>query len=198
MRYSSMHPPLISKPHHLQRLVGDDVTTLGREDIGRRLLGGSADRLSLVRSKGLVAVEVLVDDTGHAFLAMVADRLGAVVPEGLLVLDGKGEDVGGLSDVGLEVEAGEDTRAARKGLAGLVEGGLHHGVVLGQEVELDQVSDLGDNVLRFEVETIVGSGGTSKDAVDDTGGWGGGWGSGGKAQKGGGSDSEGGEGDHFD
>lgn len=43
-------------------------------------------------------------------------------------------------------------------------------MVLWEEVELDEVTRLGDDVLGLEVQTIVGGGGAGKDAVDDAGG----------------------------
>ena len=128
---------------------------------------------------------------------MVAVGLGAVVPDGLLVLDHEGEDVLGLLARGSgEVEATEE--AMRLWLAGLVEGGLGDGVVLGQEVELDHITDFSDYVLRLEVETLVCGCAAGEDAVDDTRWWGNRGGGVSKAQEGGGSKGNGSEGDHVD
>lgn len=129
---------------------------------------------------------------------MVAVGLRAVVPEGILVLDGELEDVGSLTGIGFKVETGEDAVAASKRLAWLVEGGLCNGVVLGEEVEFDQIADLGDNVLGLEVKTRVLSGATGEDAVDDTSRADGVGSSGGEAKEGGGKSSDGSVGDHFD
>jgi hypothetical protein len=54
---------------------------------------GKSSILLVVR-KGILAVEVLVDDTGHTVLAMATYGLGAVVPERQSVLDDNLEDVG--------------------------------------------------------------------------------------------------------
>lgn len=71
-------------------------------------------------------------------------------------------------------------------------------MVLGEEVEFDEVADGGDDVLRLEVEAFVVGGGAGGDAVYDAGrgdrvGCGGG-----EAEEGGGSEGEGSEGNHFD
>lgn len=103
-------------------------------------------------SQGVGPVEVLVDDTSHAVLAVVACGLGTVVPDGGLVLDDDLEDVGSLWALG-------GLEAAEEGLgeggvrdAGLAEGRLGDRVVFGEEVPLDDVSDLSDDVFWVEEE----------------------------------------------
>ncbi len=136
---------------------------------------------------------------------MIAHGLGAVVPEGVLIHDSDGEDAIGLAGRGSKVEAGEDGIGAAERLAGLVKGRLDHSVVLGQEVPFDYVANLGDDVLRLEVKTAVGGGGTSEDSVNDArgpdldlAGVERSWGSRAETQEGSGSEGDGGEGDHFD
>lgn len=100
---------------------------------------------------------------------MIPIRLAAVVPERFLVCDLEGKHLVGFTLGGCEVEAAEDAVAALEGLAGLVEGGLHDRVVLGEEVEFDVVADFGDDVLRLEVQALVFRGCACEDAVDDAG-----------------------------
>lgn len=127
---------------------------------------------------------------------MIANSLGAVVPERLFAGDLKGEDVGSLAVVGLEVEAGEDTVFER--LAWLVERGLSDGVVLGKEVELNVVTNLGDNVLGLEVQTLVRCCRAGEDAVDDARAALADGACGGEADDSGRSGKDGGEGNHFE
>lgn len=187
-----------SRPHRLQRLIRHDPPTLRSQRVSRRLLRDRILRHLLILRERLIAVEVLIDNAAHAALAMIAGCLAAVVPEGLGVLDGELEHVGRLALLGGEVEAGEDAGAAGERLARLVERRLHHGVVLGQEVELDEVADFGDDVLRLEVQTAVLDGAAGEDAVDDARGADGGGCGGGEAEEEGCRGGEGSVGDHFD
>jgi len=111
-----------------------------------------------VGGQGVGSVEVLVDDTSHSVLAVVARSLGTIVPGGSLVLDDDLEDVGGLwAPCGLEAaEEGLGEGGVRD--AGLAEGGLGDRVVLGKEVPLDDVSDLGDDVFWVEEEGASAAG----------------------------------------
>lgn len=112
--------------------VGELASTEAVKGVGRGLASDGVLCEFLVLGEGLVVVvEVLVDDGGHAGLAVVAGGLGAVVPDGVLVFDLEGEDVLVLAGAGGSgvVEAGKD--AAGERLAGLLEGGLGDGVVLG-------------------------------------------------------------------
>jgi len=127
--------------------------------------------------------------------------LRAVKPQWELILDDDSEGVGGLA-AGGGLEAGEDG-VVGDGDAGLGEGGLRERVVHRVEVDLDQVADLGDDILGLEVQAVE----TGEDTVggaaltgDDgrrgilTGCGGGKGGSeGGSAEK-----SDGGEGNHVD
>ena len=122
---------------------------------------------------------------------MVAHRLAAVEPERLVVCDGDGEDLRVLA-LGRGEKAGEDGILVDR-LAGPVEGGLHEGVVLGQEVHLHQVAGLGHHVLGLE-EQLGGEAGL--DAVDDAGGGRRVGGGAGQAEQGRGSEGGGGEGNH--
>ena len=66
-----------------------------------------------------------------------------------------------------------------------------------QEVELNLVTNLGNNILRLKVETAVLNGGSGSDAVDDSGG------AdtdrrGGRSKADDSSSNDGGEGNHFD
>lgn len=91
------------------------------------------------------------------------------LPHSFLVLDHEGKDVLCLARGSREVEAGEDALAVGQRLAWLVKAGLYDGVVLGKEVEFDQIAGLGDDVLGLEVQAVVGGGRACPDAVDDTG-----------------------------
>jgi len=113
----------------------------------------------------VLVVKVLVDDTNHAVLAVVAVLLRAVVPDGSLVLNNDLEDIGSLALLSGEVEAGEETVTLGERLAGLAEAGLGDGVVVGEEVPLDNVTDLGDDVVGVEAETAK----AGIDGVGDTG-----------------------------
>lgn len=149
------------------------------------------------------AVEVLVDDANHAVLAVLAGVLSAVVPDGLLVLDDDLEDVGGLSLGGKEVEAGEEGGAVGQGVARVAKVGLGNGVVAGQVVPLDDVTHLGDDVVRIEAKAAEAGDDGVGDACELVGagrglGAGGVGGSGGHG--GGSSQKDGGEGldrEHF-
>jgi hypothetical protein len=182
-----------------QRLVGLNPPTLTLKLICTRLHSNRALALLLVHRKRLIARKVLIDDARHTRLAVVACGLTAVVPEGVLVLDLEREDAVGLALHGRKVEAREDALVAAERRAWLVEGGLHDGVVLGQEVEFDQVTDLGHDVLGLEVEAVVGGGGARGDAVhaagraDFVGG-----GCSAETEESGGCESDGCETDHFD
>lgn len=81
---------------------------------------------------------------------MSAVGLGAVEPERSLVDDGEDEDVWRLAGLSDEVEAGEDGVVVDRD-AGVLERGLRKGVVLGEEVDFDDVADFSDDVLRLEV-----------------------------------------------
>jgi len=83
---------------------------------------------------------------------MIANRLRAVVPKRILGRDLEGEDVLCFARHGREVEAREDGFVACQRLARLVEGGLHDGVVLGEEVEFYEVADFGDDVFGLDCE----------------------------------------------
>ncbi|KAI6758789.1 hypothetical protein HG530_011029 [Fusarium avenaceum] len=154
---------------------------LNRRD--NRHTSQGSELLVAAQAKVLV-VKVLVDNTNHAGLAVVALLLRAVVPDGLLVLDGKLEDIGSLALLGSKVETGEETSAVGEGLAGLAEAGLSDGVVHGEEVPLDDVTNLGDHVVGIEAESTqagvdgVGHAGESDGLVGVTTGCLGGWGRG--------------------
>lgn len=182
----------------LQRLVLHNATTLGLRRVSARLLCNRRLSLLLIRRKRLIPIKVLVNHPAHTLLAMIPIRLRAIVPKRLLVLDQEREHIARLAARGCKVEAREDTFASGKGLAGLVEGGLHDGVVLGEEVEFDEVADFGDDVLGLEVEPLVFDCAAGCDAVDDAGGRDGFRGCGGQAEESGGSEGDGGGGDHFD
>jgi hypothetical protein len=103
-------------------------------------------KLLLVWRKPLVPIKVLVDDIVHTLLAVAPNVLRAVVPKRLPVLDQQPHDVVGLAAQDRKVEAGEEAGAVSEGIARLVDVGLHDGVVLRVEVELDKVADFSDNV----------------------------------------------------
>jgi hypothetical protein len=163
--------------------------------------------LFLVGGESVGAVEVLVDNHAHAALAVVALGLRAVEPEWLLILDNDGEDVGVLALGGWH-EAGEDGVVV-DGLAGLGEGRLSEGVILRVEVDLDEVANLCDDVLRLEVETVEAGddtvGGSVRGGCNNTGWWsvcGAGWvccaSWHGRCEGSGANESDGCEADHFD
>ena len=83
---------------------------------------------------------------------MIALGLGAVEPDGLLVRNIDGEDIGVLLAGWCGHEAREKGTTCLRN-ARLGEGGLCHGVIGGEIMELDNVTDLGNNVLGVEVET---------------------------------------------
>lgn len=131
--------------------VGNDLSTL---------LNWGDDRLDSLSGKLLVSseaevlvIKVLVDYTNHAILAVVSHLLSTVVPDGLGVLNHNLEDIRSLALLGREVEAGEETAAVGERLAGLTEAGLCDGVVLGEEVPLDNVADFSDDVVGIESKT---------------------------------------------
>lgn len=144
--------------------VGQDDTAL--LDIRHDGDSSQSGQLAVLGEAEVLVVEVLVDDTDHAALAVVAHGLGAVVPDGLrVVLDDDLEHIGRPALLGTEVEAGEEAGAVGQGLAGVGKVGLDDGVVEGQELELDNVTNLGDDVVRLEAETAE----TGGDGVGDTG-----------------------------
>ena len=175
--------------------VGNNVSAITRLRRRDRRVGKSSSLL--VSSERLVAIEVLVDDEGHSALAVEASGLRAVEPQRSLVLDGEGEDVGGFAGLSHEVEAREDGIVV-DGLAGLLERGLGEAVVLGEEVDFDEVADLSDDVFGLEVEASICGSGTGEDAVDDTGLRGVKGSGSGEAEESESGNSDGGEGDHFD
>lgn len=143
-------------------------TAIRRLDIRTRLLSCCPNTRLLVLSEGLLRViERLVDNTAHALLAMIAVDLTAIIPEWFFRLNLEREHIRCLAGGCWEVETGEDTAAER--LARSVEGRLSDGVVLGEEVELDVVSDFCDDVLGLEVKTIILGCGAGVNAMDDAG-----------------------------
>lgn len=130
--------------------VGDDLTTLDPRRDDRST--GLSSKLSELGKAEILVVEVLVDHTHHAVLAVVADLLCAVVPNGVRGLNHNLEDILSLSLFGGKVEAGEEASAISDRLARGVEAGLGDGVVLGEEVPFNHVSNLGDNVVGIEAE----------------------------------------------
>lgn len=133
---------------------------------------------------------------------MVTISLAAVVPERILVLDEEGENIRSLAAGGREVKAGENAGGGAVGvcerLAGLVERRLDDSVVLGEEVELDEVADLGDDILGLEVEALVLDGAANEDAAHVTSRDDGVGSSGGEAEEGGSGHGESRVGNHFD
>ncbi len=132
-------------------VLDDDTTLLSRRNNGGTSLGSS---LLVLGESEIVAVEVLVDDSSHALLAVIADSLGAVVPDGVLGLDDELEDILGLTLLDGKLETREETVATSQGLARVSKVGLGDGVVLGHELPLDHVTDLGDHIGRLKVETV--------------------------------------------
>jgi len=110
-------------------------------------------------------VKVLVDHTNHAVLAVVADGLRAVVPGRLIRSDHNLEHIRVLALLGREIEAGEETGAVGERLARVGKVGLRNGVVEGQELPLDNVTNLSDDVVRLELETAE----AGRDRVSDAG-----------------------------
>lgn len=143
--------------------VGDDRASLNNRGHDRSTRAGGQ---GLVGSQGVGRVEVLVDDTNHAVLTVVAGGLGTVVPDGGLVLDDDLEDVGGLDGVAGRLEAAEEG-LGEGGVrdAGLAKGWLGDGVVLGEEMPLHYVSNLGDDVIGVKDESASAAG---DDRVGDT------------------------------
>lgn len=133
----------------------------------------------------------MIDNPTHPLLTMVSLR--AVVPKRLLILHQEGKHLVCLATSRSKVEAGEDAAAAGERLAGCAEGRLHDAVVLGEEVEFNEVADGGDDVLGLEVEAGVFGGGARCYTVDDAGCGDGVWGCGGEAEEG---KCEGGKGEH--
>lgn len=84
---------------------------------------------------------------------------GAVDENGV----GWGRGVGGGDGHEARVDAGHTVVVERDGLAGVVEVGLGHGVVLGVELELDHVAYVGFEVVGGECEGSIAS------DVDDVG-----------------------------
>lgn len=113
----------------------------------------------------VLVIKVLVDHTSHALLAVIACLLCTVIPDRLLILHDDLEDIAGLAALSAKVETGEEGVAVIEGLAGLPEAGLGDGVVLGEEVPFDNVTDLSDNVVGVEAETAE----ASDDGVSDAG-----------------------------
>lgn len=113
----------------------------------------------LVNRQRVSRVKVLVDDAGHAHLAVVPDRLRTIVPDGRLVLlDHDLEDVGRLG-----LPLGHGLEPAEEGLrrewnARVGKRGLRDAVVARQEVPLDDVPDLGDDILRVKEEGTAAAG----------------------------------------
>lgn len=101
----------------------------------------------------VLVVKVLVDNTSHTHLAMVTLLLRAVVPDWLGVFDDNLEDVGSLAFHGGEVKASEETGAVSERLTRFAKAGLGNGVVGGEEVPFDDVTDLSHDVVGVEAET---------------------------------------------
>lgn len=153
------------------------------------LLNSRNHRDTSIGSKLLVSaqakvliIKVLIDHTGHALLAMRASLLSTVVPDGLLILHHNLEHILILPTLSLKVEASEEGVPVIERLAGLAEAGLRNGVVLGEEVPLDNIADFSDDVVRVEAETAeagndgVGDAGEVGGSGDFLGGCGGGCG----------------------
>lgn len=99
-----------------------------------------------------------VDHHGHAVLAVPA--LGAVQPEGsgVVDLDGVGGDHAHRRRGGHRLETRVEASSVAvhgHGLAGLVEGGLGHGVVAGEELELHELAGRGLDIAGGEGEGAV-------------------------------------------
>ncbi|KAF3932410.1 hypothetical protein ABW19_dt0208574 [Dactylella cylindrospora] len=187
--------------------VGDEVSTVNPRWSSRHAT--IEHSVLLVLSKSSWRVVVLVDDTGHTVLAMVSNGLSAVEPDWILVGDGDLEDLVALA-LSNGDKAGEEGFAVRLGVAGVEEVGLDDGVVPWEEVELDDFTDLGDNVVWVEVEASAADDDGVSDAVvlgwspvvaarDFSGaGWSGGGASDEDGSQSGGDDSDGLGSEHFD
>jgi hypothetical protein len=126
-----------SPESHLQRHIGRNPPTLTLQNIPASLLCYRPLAILLVLRERCLPIEVLINHTRHTHLAMVPYSLRAEVPEWVLVLHLERKHVRCLAGLSSEVEAGEDAGAAGEWFAGLVEGGLHDGVILGEVVEFD-------------------------------------------------------------
>lgn len=127
-------------------------------------------------------IKVLVDDTNHTLLAVVPCSLGAVVPDSVLGLDNNLEDKLVLALLGRKPEAGEEAGAVGERFAGVGKVGLGDRVVGGEELPLDNVTNLSDDVVGLEVEAVEAGDDGVGDAsevngagglVTRRGGWGG-------------------------
>jgi hypothetical protein len=105
----------------------------------------------------VLVIKVLVDNTNHTILAMVSHLLSTVVPDRLGIFDYNLEDIRSLALLGREVETSEEATAVGERLAGLTEAGLGDGMVLGEEVPLDNVADFSDDVVGVEAKTTEAS-----------------------------------------
>lgn len=143
----------------------------------RRLHRHCRLRVLLVHRERLRPTEILIHNHAHPLLTMIANRLTAVKPQRLRVVDHDGENLVCLARYGREVETRENARTVCERGAGRCEGRLHDGMVLGQEVEFQEVAWSCDDVFGLEVQACIGSGGARVDAVDYTcAAWGGcGW-----------------------
>jgi len=84
---------------------------------------------------------------------MVALLLRAIVPDWLGILNHDLEDIRSLAFLSSKVEAGEEPSAISERLARLAKAGLSNGVVGGEEVPFDDVTDFSDDVVGVETET---------------------------------------------
>lgn len=130
---------------------------------------------------------------------MVANNLTAVVPKRIFVFDLKRKDTVRLALLRCEVEAREDAVAACEWLARFVKARLNNRMILGHEVEFDEVPNFSYDRFGFEVQATVGSSGACENAVDNASRANlvGGCGSR-EAKESGGRESDGCESDHVD
>jgi hypothetical protein len=93
----------------------------------------------------------LVDHTNHSFSAVIAER--AVEPDRVRVGNGDGELV--LGDTGGDGIVEARVEAIVMGCAWRVKGGLDNRVILRVEGELDNIANIGGDVVRAELEAAV-------------------------------------------
>jgi hypothetical protein len=120
--------------------------TLTLQNIPTRLLRNRPLAILLIPRQRRLSIKVLINHARHAHLAMIPRGLRAVVPKRVLVLHLERKNICRLASRSGEVEAGEDASATCERLTGLVERGLHDGVVLGEVVKFNQVADFGYDV----------------------------------------------------
>jgi hypothetical protein len=134
-------------PHTLsQGHVRLNPPTLTLQNIPTRLLRHSPLAILLIPRQRRLPIKVLINHPRHAHLAVIPRGLRAIVPKRVLVLHLERKNICRLASRSGEIETGEDAGAAGERLTGLVERGLHDGVVLGEVVEFDQVADFGYDI----------------------------------------------------